>query len=179
MSADTSPAGNGVARLLAEAHAARAALAAEPPAATAVSAYRLWSHANREPDAPVDFAVARALRADPAVARRYRTLMAGVSVAHAPFAIAAADGAIAERRVGPYTLTLTPAEDGAPPLLVVACGEAPAPRAVELTLEGETFRLALPEPVDGSIVVALDPASEEANGAADAVADPATEIFLI
>lgn len=167
------------ARLLAEAHAARTALAAEPPAAPAVPVRALWAHARRAAGAPVDFAVARALRSDPETAARYRTLLSGVSVAHAPFAIAASDGAIRERRVGLYTLTLTPAEDGAPPLLVVACGEAPAPTAIELARAGASVRLALPEPVEGMIVIALDPGIEDAAAAAVAFEDRATEIFLI
>jgi hypothetical protein len=166
-------------RLLAEAHAARAAATLGEATRAAVSTRALWAHANRNAGAPVDFSVARALRDDPETAARYRTLLSGVAVAHAPFAIAASDGAMTERRVGAYRLSLVPATDGAPPLLVIASDGAPAPSAIEIASGDLRLRLALPEAVEGTQVLALTPEAPEAAGAWEALQDRAAEIFLI
>ncbi|MGU3538033.1 hypothetical protein [Methylobacterium sp. A54F] len=167
------------ARLLAEIHAARALVGAPAPAAARPSAAALWAHAVREAGAPVDLEVARAIRSDPEAARRYRTLLGAQAVAHAPLAIAASDGALAARRVGPFVLEVVPADDDAPPLLVIRGGEGRPTRALEVSLGGEVVRLALPEPVEGAIVIALDPAAPEADRLGQLLRDPASAVFLL
>jgi hypothetical protein len=172
------------ARLLAEIHAARALVRASAPshgqrAATRPGHAALWAHATREPGAPVDLAVVRAIRDDSGTARRYRALLAGQAVAHAPLAVAAADGQVASRRVGAFALAILAATEDAPPLLVLTGGEARPPRLIEAMLGDETVRLGLPPPVDGAILVALDPAVPEAVRLGAMLGDPACAVFLL
>lgn len=163
-------------RLLAEAQAARDLLR-DRPAAASPGAAALWRHVRRRPGEPVAFAVERAIRADPAVARRYRTMLGAGALAHAPTALAASDGALDRRRVGPYELTLDAADT--PPLLVIACGDAPAPGLIEVSHAGETVRLGLPDPVAGSVVIALDPGLPDAALLGRLLAERRSEVFLV
>lgn len=165
------------ARLLAEAAAARALLR-DRPAAHLPSAADLWRHVRRSPGVPASLATARAIRADPAVARRYRTLLAGSALAHAPSALAASSGTVVSRRVGPYDL-VTVSEDQGPPLLVLECGGAAAPTLIETVLGEDTVRLSLPEPAAGSIVIALDPAVPDAVRLGRQLSDPRSEVYLL
>lgn len=163
------------AHLLAQAQAARDLLRDRPPAAIPGAA-ELWRHVRRRPGEPVSFAVERAIRADPAVARRYRTMLGAGALAYAPMALAASDGAVAIRRVGPYELTID--EAGTPPLLVIACRDAPAPNLIEVSHADETVRLALPEPVAGSVVIALDPGLPDTALLGRLLAERRSEVFL-
>ena len=167
------------ARLLAEIHAARALMRAPAPASARPATAALWAHAVREAGAPVDLAVLRALRGDPETARRYRTLLAGQAVAHAPLAIAASDGDLAARRVGPFVLEVVPADGDAPPLLVIRGGGDRPVRALEVSLGDDAVRLALPPPVEGAIVIALDPEVPEADRLGQLLRDPAAAVFLL
>lgn len=167
------------ARLLAEIHAARALMRTPAPATARPSTAALWAHALREPGAPVDLAVVRALRGDPDTALRYRTLLAGQAVAHAPQAIAASDGDLAARRVGLFLLEVVPADEDAPPLLVIRGGGDRPVRALEVSLGDDTVRLALPPPAEGAIVIALDPEVPEADRLGQLLRDPATAVFLL
>ncbi|MGU3668131.1 hypothetical protein ACLBX9_28420 [Methylobacterium sp. A49B] len=166
------------ARLLAEIHASRALMRAPAPATARPSTAALWAHALREPGAPVDLAVGRALRGDPDTALRYRTLLAGQAVAYAPQAIAASDGDLAARRVGLFLLEVVAADEDAPPLLVIRGGDK-AVRALEVNLGDDTVRLALPLPVEGAIVIALDPEVPEADRLGQLLRDPAAAVFLL
>ncbi|KMO27191.1 hypothetical protein [Methylobacterium aquaticum] len=170
------------ARLLAEIHAARALMRASDLArdtSRRPGTAELWAHASREPSGPVDLAVVRAIRGDPATARRYRALLAGQAIAHAPLAAAASDGAVASRRVGPFILEILPADDDAPPLLVLRSSAARPPRAIEAMLGDETVRLALPPAIDGAILVALDPGVPEAARLGEMLRDRACAVFLL
>ncbi|MCF4129582.1 hypothetical protein [Methylobacterium sp. SyP6R] len=170
------------ARLLAEIHAARALMRASEPArdtSRGPGAAELWAHAIREPGEPVDLALVRAIRDDPATARRYRALLAGQAIAHAPLAAAASDGAVASRRVGPFTLGILPADEDAPPLLVLRGSAARPPRVIEAMLGDETVRLALPPPTDGAILVALDPDVPEAARLGEMLRDRSCAVFLL
>lgn len=167
------------ARLLAEIHAARALMRTPAPATARPSTAALWAHALREPGAPVDLAVVRALRGDPDTSLRYRTLLAGQAVAHAPQAIAASDGDLAARRVGLFLLEVVPADEDAPPLLVIRGGGDRPVRALEVSLGDDTVRLALPPPAEGAIVIALDPEVPEADRLGQLLRDPATAVFLL
>ncbi|MGX9978680.1 hypothetical protein [Methylobacterium fujisawaense] len=167
------------ARLLAEIHAARALMRTPAPATARPSTAALWAHALREPGAPVDLAVVRALRGDPDTALRYRTLLAGQAVAHAPQAIAASDGDLAARRVGLFLLEVVPADEDAPPLLVIRGGGDRPVRALEVSLGDDTVRLALPPAAEGAIVIALDPEVPEADRLGQLLRDPATAVFLL
>jgi hypothetical protein len=166
-------------RLLAEAHAARSLARASRalPKAGGVSMHVLWSHVRRSPGAPVSFAVERAIRTDEAVAARYRLMLSSQSVAHAPFAMAASDGAIAERRVGDCSFQVIEASD-TPALLVIRLNGVAPPAMLEITSDQESLRIALPEPSEGAIVLSLDPDNAEAAMLAKLVRDPRSAIFL-
>jgi hypothetical protein len=166
------------AQMLAEIHAARGLTRASAPA-RAVSHAALWAHVTREPGQPVDFSVVRALRTDPETARRYRTMLGAQALAHAPLAAAASDGAITQRRIGAFDLEILPAEDDAPPLLVLRGVEEQAPRIIEAWLGDETVRLDLAAPVEGTILLALDPAVSEAEELGRMLRDPACAVFLL
>ncbi|MEH3143816.1 MAG: hypothetical protein PGN34_00285 [Methylobacterium frigidaeris] len=169
------------ARLLAEIHAARGLMR---PGGSGQAALRpghaaLWAHATRMPGAPVDLAVARAIRDDPDTARRYRAMLGARAVAHAPLAAAASDGALARRRVGPFELEILAGEDDAPPLLILRGTGARMPRAIEAWLGDETVRLDLGPPVEGVILLALDPAVPDAALLGRMLGDPASAVFLL
>jgi hypothetical protein len=170
------------ARLLAEIHAARALLRESGSARDAAGrpgTASLWAHATRAAGGPVDLAVVRAIRTDPATARRYRALLAGQAIAYAPRAIAASDGAVAARRVGAFTLEILPATEDGPPLLVLRGAEAQPPRAIEAMLGDDAVRLALPPAIDGTILVALDPAVPESVRLGTMLRDPNCAVFLL
>ncbi|QRE74899.1 hypothetical protein [Methylobacterium aquaticum] len=170
------------ARLLAEIHAARTLMRASEPGdadSRRPGTAALWAHATREPGGPVDLAVVRAIRADPATARRYRALLGAQAIAHAPLAAAASDGAVASRRVGPFTLEILPADENAPPLLVLRGSAARPPRAIEAMLGDETARLALPPAIDGAVLVALDPGVPEAARLGAMLRDRACAVYLL
>lgn len=173
---------NDGARLLAEIHAARALMRASEPArdtSRRPGTAELWAHAARELGGPVDLALVRAIRADPATARRYRALLGAQAIAHAPLAAAASDGAVASRRVGPFTLEILPADDDAPPLLVLRGSAARLPRAIEAMLGDETARLGLPPAIDGAVLVALDPGVPEAARLGAMLRDRACAVYLL
>lgn len=172
--------GPDLAHLLAQAHAARllARKALLAPEAAAPGAHELWAHVRREPGAPVSLALERAIRGDAQVSARYRAMLASVSVASAPFAVAAADGRVLRRRVGPCTLEIL--EDApAPPLLVIHLGGAERPSMMEIARGEERLRVALPAPTAGTIVLSLDPASPEAATLEALARDARCEIFLL
>lgn len=180
---DETAQGDDAARLLAELHAARALMRAAPVAARP-SAAALWAHATREPGAPADLAVIRAIRTDPDAARRYRTLLAGQALAHAPLAVAAAHGPVAARRIGAYALEILAATEDGPPLLILQGGsledgKARPPRLIEAMLGDEILRVALPPPVAGAILLALDPAVPEVVRLGAMLRDPACAAFLL
>lgn len=169
------------ARLLAELHAARALMRVPAPVSQPGQIDRprhaaLWAHANREPGSPVDLTVVRAIRSDPETARRYRTLLGAQSLAHAPLAAAASDGALSQRRIGPFELEIL---EGTPPLLILRGPDAPMPRRIEAWLGDEAVRLDLGAPVDGAILLALDPAVAEADRLGQMLRDPACAVFLL
>lgn len=165
------------ARFLAELHAARALAGAKAPSVRPSHA-ALWAHATRAPGGPVDLALERAIRGDPDTARRYRTMLAAQALAHAPLAAAASDGSLLRRRVGAFELEILEGEAGAPPLLILR-GEPPMPRILEVWLGAETVRLDLGEPVEGAILLALDPAVPEAERLGRLLRDPACAVFLL
>jgi sarcosine oxidase gamma subunit len=151
------------------------AASAERPAA--LSTRDLWKHARRQPGEPVSFAAERAIRSDAGAAARYRRMLSSFAAAHAPMAIAASDGQMTARRVGPYTFEIV-SGDG-PPILLIRIEEgAKPPSMVELRGAETTLRISLGEPMNGAILLSLDPANMEARQLAALVADPATEIFL-
>jgi hypothetical protein len=162
-------------RLLAEIHAARALMRAPAPAPR-IGHAALWAHATREAGRPVDLTVVRAIRTDPDVARRYRTLLGAQAIAHAPLAAAASDGALLRRRVGPFELEIL---EGTPPLLILRGVEERPPRTIEAWLGDEGVRLDLAPPVEGAIVLALDPAVPEAEALGRMLRDPGSAVFLL
>lgn len=178
MKPDGEPPSGEVARLLAEVHAARGLLRTRP-AGPRPGAAALFAHASREPGAPVDLAVVRAIRTDPDTARRYRVLLAGQALAHAPQAIAAAHGPVSSRRIGAFALEILPATQEAPPLLILRCAGAVPPRLIEAILGDEVLRLALPPPIEGVILLALDGDVPEVARLGSMLQDPACAAFLL
>lgn len=166
------------AQMLAEIHAARGLMRATAPARP-IGHAALWAHAIREPGQPVDLAVVRALRTDPDTARRYRAMLGAQALAHAPLAAAASDGGIARRRVGPFELEILPGEDDTPPLLLLRGVGPKAPRVIEAWLGDATVRLELGAPVEGAILLALDPAVPEAAELGRMLRHPACAVFLL
>lgn len=169
-----------VAQLLAEAHAARLLAREAWPAPDTASpgVHQLWAYARREPGAPPLLVIERAIRTDAATGARYRAMLAAIAVAHAPFAIAASDGRIVRRRVGPCTIEILEAAD-APPLLVIHLNGIDRPSMMEIAHGEERLRLALPAPTADAIVLSLDPANAEAAVLDRLLRDAASEIFLL
>lgn len=163
------------ARLLAELHAARALMRAPVPGPR-IGHAALWAHATRAAGRPVDLAVVRAIRTEPETARRYRAMLAAQAIAHAPLAAAASDGAILRRRVGPFELESL---EGTPPLLILRGTEPRLPKTIEAWLGDDVVRLDLPPPVEGAIVLALDPAVPEADALGRILRDPGSAVFLL
>lgn len=168
------------ARLLAEIHAARSLMRTTiRDVETRPGNAALWAHAIRAPDRPLDLAVERAIRTNSETARRYRTMLAGQAVAHAPLAVAAADGSLSGRRIGPFDLRIVPADGDAPPLLILRGAGARPPRLIEAMLSDESVRLELPPPIEGAMVLALDPTVPEAAKLGRLLRDPACAVFLL
>jgi hypothetical protein len=169
-----------VAQLLAEAHAARliAREARLAPNTASPGVHELWAYARREPGAPASLGIERAIRTDAATGARYRAMLAAIAVAHAPFAIAASDGQIVRRRVGPCTIEILEAAD-ARSLLVIHLNGIDRLSMMEIARGEERLRLALPAPTAGAIVLSLDPANAEAATLDRLARDAASEIFLL
>jgi len=166
-------------QMLAHAHAARllAREARLAPNTASPGVHELWAYVRREPGAPASLAIERAIRTDAAAGARYRAMLAAIAVAHAPFAIAASDGQIARRRVGPCTIEILDAAD-APPMLVIHLNGIDRLSMMEIACGEEGLRLALPAPTAGTIVLSLDPANAEAAILNRLARDAASEIFL-
>jgi hypothetical protein len=164
-------------RLLAELQTARS-MAARPAVrqAATVSASDLWAELTRAPGAPVSLSLARALRSDPVTVTRYRRMLSGLALAHAPVALAASDGT-ALRRIGEAKLRLLPAADRTPPLLVI---ENTTAGALELVgTDGETIRLALPTPDEGTVILALGSDFPDAATVLALIEAPDTALYLL
>jgi hypothetical protein len=151
---------------------------ANPVGSQDVSTYDILKHARRMQGEPVSFAVERAIRSDPSAASRYRKILAGFALAHAPLASAASDGRMKNRRVGPYTFEII-AGDGSPILLIRLSDGAKPPGKIELHRLDESLRISLSKPVNGAIFLSLDPTHAEGRQLAALIADPITEIFVL
>jgi hypothetical protein len=156
-----------------------AANAAAEPAATP-SMHALLTYTRRPRGTPADFAIEQAIRTDPAVSRRYRSLLAVTAQASSPAALAAATGAVPSRVVGKWQLRVS-APDGLWPVLVLERQDAaPVPAAIEAVgRDGRSVRLRLPDPVNQAIQVPLDEDVCELADFHRLIADPETEIFLL
>lgn len=83
------------------------------------------------------------------------------------------------RRAIRFCALQVPADEDAPPLLVIrGSGDRPV-RALEVSLGDDTVRLALPPAAEGAIVIALDPEVPEADRLGQLLRDPATAVFLL
>jgi hypothetical protein len=165
--------------LLAELHAARSlARSALHGSSSGVSIHALWAHVRRKPGGAISFVTERAIRGDAEIAKRYRAMLASTALAFAPFAMAASDGAIRERRVGPYRLEIIEAE-GEMPLLVLHLGEAAAPSMMDISTNEASLRFSLPDATEGAIILSLDPNNADAASLARIVRDPAAEIYFL
>ena len=147
--------------------------------AAAPSMRALLAYARRDRRAPADLAIEQAIRTDPAVARRYRNLLAGVSDAFSPVALAAASDPVPGRVIGRWRLRVSEPEGLAPVLVLEEIAPAPAPTAIEAVgPAGGPVRLELPAPVRGSIQLPLDGDFAELAAFHRLIADPETAIAL-
>jgi hypothetical protein len=153
--------------------------AAQDPAAASLSMRALLAYARRDHRAPANFSIEQAIRNDPAVARRYRNLLAGMARAYSPVALAAATDPIPSRVLGEWRLEVAE-QDGLSPVLVLEQqAPAPPPRAIEAVGATGAIRLMLPEPVNQTIQLPLDGDVAELAAFHRLIADPATSIFLL
>ncbi len=151
------------------------------PAAASLSVRALLAYARRDHRAPANFAIEQAIRTDPAVARRYRNLLAGMAFAFSPVALAAATEPVPSRVLGQWRLRVS-APAGLSPVLVLEqlAPAAPAPTAIEAVgAAGGAIRLALPDPVNRSIQLPLDGEFAELAAFHRLIADPETSIALL
>jgi hypothetical protein len=140
----------------------------------------LLAYVRRDPGAPADFAIERAIRTDPAVARRYRNLLAGMALAFSAVALAAATEPVPSRVLGPWRLRVSEPEGLSPVLVLEPLAPSPAPAAIEAVgPAGGPIRLTLPEPVNQAIQLPLDGEFAELAAFRRLIADPATSIALM
>jgi anti-sigma factor RsiW len=153
--------------------------AAEAPAPAAISNAELWAYAHREPGSAVSFAVERLLRTDPAIQARYRRMLMMRSLDHSERAAAAYSGGLFRRQLKDCTIQIVE-EDGAPPTLLITleAGRA-APRWIEVVALEGMVRQALPEALDGYIVLELPRGDEERDQLRILLANPAAGVYLI
>lgn len=151
-----------------------------PPEAQAVARTALWAHARREPGAPVDFAVERALRTDPEAGRLYRRLLSIDAVAYSETAAAAYDNSATHRRIGDFDLDVVE-EDDAPPTLIIQmlAGARTAPGTIEVVSIEGVVRLPLPAPVDGHIVMDLPRQDAQRDLLRLMLANPHAGVYLL
>jgi hypothetical protein len=154
--------------------------AAREGATAPLSMRTLLAYARRDHRAPPDFVIEQAIRTDPATARRYRNLLAGMAVAFSPVALAAATDPVPGRVLGQWRLRVSQPEGLSPVLVLESLGPAPAPTAIEAVgPAGGPIRLPLPEPVRGSIQLPLDGHFAELAAFHRLIADPQTSIALL
>ncbi|MGL4242536.1 MAG: hypothetical protein ACRCTI_15610, partial [Beijerinckiaceae bacterium] len=116
----------------------------------------LWAYANREPGAPVDFRVEKAIRTDARASAQYGRILALRTRGMSVMAAAAYDTSATHRRLGDFSLDVVE-EEGSPPALVITrlVDKATAPTMLEaVSIEG-VIRVALPAEVDKMIVLDL------------------------
>ena len=144
-----------------------------------LSAARLVRYARRR-DSVLDFAIEQQLRQNPVIMRLYNNLMQQTSMAYSPMAIAAGDGMIVKRMIGPHQLELV--EDGGDQFVIIRLGghlDQP-PRLLEIRCENKgAVRLTLPRPVGKIMQMQLDLEAEDGKTAFELLGDPASALFLM
>jgi hypothetical protein len=153
---------------------------AEAPPAPAVSRADLWAYANRTPGAPISFAVERALRSDAGALATYRRIMALRAVNVSERAAAAYAGGPFERKLN-GALAQIIEEDGAPPSLLITLdpGLKTIPRFIEVVALEGVVRRALPEAIDGHIVMDLPRQDAELDLLRILLANPEAAVYLL
>jgi len=173
---DEGPARRAAARLL------LSAVAAEETESVAGAATRseLWAYANREPGAPVDFRIEKAIRSDRGAMAVYGKLLALKTRGMSAMAAAAYDNSAAHRRLGDFMLDVVE-EEGAPPALVIErlIDGAAAPTMIEaVSIEG-VVRVALPAEIDRHIVLDLPSEDHDRDLLRLMLANPSAGIYLL
>lgn len=153
--------------------------AQEPPPAAALSRGELWAYANRAPGGPVDFRMERALRTDPETQSVYRRMLFMMSVGSSERAAAAYAGGPFQRKLKGALIQILE-EDGAPPTLLITleAGVAP-PRFIEVVALEGCIRRALPQAIDGHVVMELPRQDEELDLMRVLLANPEAGVYLI
>jgi hypothetical protein len=145
-----------------------------------VSRADLWAYANREPGAPVDFRVEKAIRTDARISMQYGRILALRTRGMSAMAAAAYDNSATHRRLGDFTIDVVE-EDGAPPTLIITrlTDAAVAPTMIEaVSIEG-VVRLALPAEVDKTIVLDLPVEDREKDLLRLMLANPQAGVYLL
>jgi hypothetical protein len=148
--------------------------------ADAVSRADLWAYANREPGAPVDFRVEKAIRTDARASAQYGRILALRTRGMSVMAAAAYDNSATHRRLGDFTLDVVE-EEGAPPALLITrmSDSAAAPTMIEaVSIEG-VVRVALPAEVDKTIVLDLPKEDREKDLLRLMLANPQAGVYLL
>lgn len=144
-----------------------------------VSFARLLAYAERDANAPADFALEQALRRDASVALRFRRILEGRAIAMSHMAMAAASGLYPERRVGGYHLRVVDEGDALYVVLTSPKTDTQLPIALELLGEADRERLPLPTHVRGHITVPLDRTLPSYARLKALLRDPHTILFLL
>jgi hypothetical protein len=172
--------------LMAEGHAARLlalslsnrALEPRAPAETP-SIVELARYARRRAAAVADLSIERYLRRDPEGAARYRRVLASLAIAHSRIAMAASSPEV-ERRIGDYRLAVIDDYGDEAPLMILSANSAAAwPTMIEAHRGEESVRVSLAAPIDGRIVIVLDPGIAETGTLARLLRDSRCELFLL
>jgi hypothetical protein len=158
-----------------------AAAAHEPEERTSdVSRADLWAYANREPGAPVDFRVEKAIRTDARASQHYGRILALRTRGMSVLAAAAYDNSAAHRRLGDFTMDVVEEEGGPPALVITRLADGvPAPTMLEaVSIEG-VIRVALPAEVDKVIVLDLPKDDHERDLLRLMLANPQAGVYLL
>jgi hypothetical protein len=150
------------------------------PHAEGVSRADLWAYANREPGAPVDFRVEKAIRTDARASAQYGRILALRTRGMSVMAAAAYDNSATHRKLGDFTIDVVE-EEGAPPALIVTrlSDSAVAPTMIEaVSIEG-VVRVALPAEVEKTIVLDLPKEDREKDLLRLMLANPQAGVYLL
>jgi hypothetical protein len=148
--------------------------------ASGVSRADLWAYANREPGAPVDFRVEKAIRSDARVSAQYGRILALRTRGMSVLAAAAYDNSATHRRLGDFTLDVVEEEGGPPALVITRLADGVlAPTMLEaISIEG-VIRVALPSEIDKTIVLDLPKDDHERDLLRLMLANPQAGVYLL
>ncbi len=157
------------------------AMEATEAAAGALHPLALYRHANRAPDAPVDFAVERALRTDPALMRRYRAILSSAALAVSPMARAASTEGETRRKIGDYDLRLFRGDEEQPAILIIETErrDLELPLLIDALGDDGSQRRPVPKGRDGAAQILLSETADADRQFIALIASPTSFIALL